>query len=89
MLKNCITHVILIKKEGIALKYGVENQLELNDSAFALVSFERGELIVSVEYLNIHKDSEPILLSKILPLVMKLSRTVSTEALNGNYLHRN
>ena len=44
------------------MKYHVENQLDLfefHDSEFTLIKFDNNELIVSVEYLNIHKNSVP------------------------------
>lgn len=43
------------------MKYCVENQLDLfefHDSVFSFVSFNGEELIISVKYLNIHKDIE-------------------------------
>ena len=44
------------------MKYNVENQLDLfefHDSEFSLISFDNDKLIVSVKYLNIHKNSLP------------------------------
>ena len=42
------------------MKYRIENQLELfefHDALFSPVSLDREKLIISAEYLNIHKNT--------------------------------